>query len=226
MDWPFLVRIFNQGKPLFVGYGTGIEYEGDHDARLFYADRKEFYRRGIGYFLRSRRMEKCRRQILPYKEPAWAKHKIQIKFGPAQYYRDQLERQRSFERVGFGPRQSAKERNASQPDWKRPTPKRKWMVQAHAKLKAEQATLFWSDDNLSDYEIWSVPTYSRALHESYFRPHRVPWLTAGHTRPRQESKTRRPTFSTHLPSWASSTTASRILVFAWRIGRLLVTLPS
>ena len=109
-----------------------------------------------------------------------AKRKIQIKFGPAQYYRDQLERQRSFERVGFGPRQSAKERNASQPDWKRPTPKRKWMVQAHAKLKAEQATMFWSDDDLSDYEIWTVPTYSRALHESYFRPHRVPWLTAGH----------------------------------------------
>ena len=174
----------NQGKPLFVGYGTDIEYgTGAHDARLFYADRKEFYRRGLGYFLRSRRMEKCRRQILPYKEPAWSKHKIQIKFGPAQYYRDQLERQRSFERVGFGPRQSAKERNASQPDWKRPTPKRKWVVQAHAKLKAEQATLLWSDDNLSDYEIWSVPTYSRALHESYFRPHRVPWLTAGHRLP-------------------------------------------
>ena len=74
----------SQGKPLFVGYGTGIEYGTDaHDARLFYADRKEFYRRGIGYFLRSRRMEKCRRQILPYKEPAWAKRKIEIKFGPA-----------------------------------------------------------------------------------------------------------------------------------------------
>lgn len=171
-----------QSKSLFVGYGCGIEYRNDdHDARLFYAERREFYRHGIGYFLRSRRTAKCRRQILPYNEPAWAKHKIQIKFGPAEYYRDQLERQRSFERVGFGPRQSAKERNASQPDWKRPMPKRKWTIEAREKFKAECATLFWSDDNLSEYEIWSEPVYSRAVYESYFKPHPVPWLTAGHT---------------------------------------------
>ena len=41
----------------------------DRDASLFLAERREFYKRGLGYFLRSRRIEKYRRPILPYKPP-------------------------------------------------------------------------------------------------------------------------------------------------------------
>ena len=152
----------------------------DHDTRVFYAERREFYRRGVGYFLRSRRMEKRRREILPYKKPAWPRQNTPIKFAHAEYYRDHRERMRCYERLGFAPYVSKEERNASQPNWKRPTPKRKWAIKACAKLKAEHATLFWSDDNLSNYEIWSERTYLRVLHQSYRRPYPVPWLTATH----------------------------------------------
>src|SRR5262245_30594129 len=98
-------------------------------------------------------LEKCRRPILPYKEPAATKQNILIKFGPAEYYRDHWERVLSYERIGFAPYASKEERNATQPIWKRQTPKPNWAIKALAKLKAEHATLFWSDDNLSNYEI-------------------------------------------------------------------------
>src|SRR5262249_40132748 len=104
-----------------------------------------------------------------------------IKLGPAPYYWEYCQRLRSWDRIGFAPYASKEERNASQLDWKRPTQKRRWAIKARAKLKGEHATLFWSDDNLSNYEIWSESVYSRALYESYFRPHRVPWFTATHT---------------------------------------------
>ena len=169
----------------------------DHDARLFYADRKDFYQHGIGCFLRSRRTDKCRLEILPFRSPPadplrlirLADKQTQIllsdlgkhvKLGPAEYCRGHSERVKLFERMMLPAFVSKAERNASQPEWKRLASKSNWKIETRAKPKADHATLFWSDDNLSNYEIWSEPTYSRSLYESYLRPHRVPWLTADH----------------------------------------------
>jgi hypothetical protein len=194
------LKSYRRGVDLTLRYRRGqwrIRHPRlDHDAHLFYADRKEFYRRGIGYFLRSRRMDKCRREILPFRPPPadplrsirLADKQTQIllsdlgkhvKLGPAKYCRGHSERVKLFERMMLPAFVSKAERNASQPEWKRLAPKSKWKIETRAKLKSEHATLFWSDDSLSNYEIWTEPTYSRSLYESYFRPHRVPWLTAG-----------------------------------------------
>jgi hypothetical protein len=102
------------------------------------------------------------------------------KLGPAEYYRDQWERQRSFEPIGFAPYEDSKEKAKGQPDWKRPTPTPKWKLVTRAKLKAEHACLFWSSDNLSAYEIWSELSYSTAFCAKGRSPIALPFLMAAH----------------------------------------------
>jgi len=193
----------------FIGTDLRIKWDGenwkwignawlDHDAKLFLHEYREYCRWGIGYLYRDRRTENKFRCEIPPHEPrtndsnrlirladreTWIlaselnKH---VKLGPAPYCWDHRNRLLGYQRLDAPAFVSNKERNASQPNWERPTPKLPWKVELCVKLKAEHASMFWSDDNLSEYELWSVPTYSRALYERYFRPHRAPWLTANH----------------------------------------------
>jgi RNA polymerase sigma factor (sigma-70 family) len=157
----------------------------DHQARQFQHDCKMFCEQGVGFFYRNQSPpHKCPRQILPYTPPASLVKATVL--GPGEYYDRYNEKVGSFQRLERARYVSETERNKQQDDWPEWKDKRqrarapKWKLKARAALKAEQESMFWQGDNLRDYEIRTEPCYSRALLESYKRPHRVPWLTAPH----------------------------------------------
>jgi RNA polymerase sigma factor (sigma-70 family) len=151
-----------------------------HDAGLFLRELEIYCKVGIGYFYRSRLQPKCRRPLLPYHEPKLVKITV---FG-GEYYQRQWDRLRSYEQAGRAPYASPEERAKGQDDWAdwhkwKRSPSQRWRLEARRALKAQWALLFWSDDNLSEYEIWSEPNYSRVIYAKMPRyPERLPWLMA------------------------------------------------
>ena len=204
------LKTCRRGIDLRISWRAGWRWIGhawlDRAAKLFYAEHQEFIKRGVGYLLRDRRTEnKLTRPLLLYEEPSWTQRcKIKrkgcqcigcrpTKDAPAYYAIAHEAKFRTYHRLDNAAYVSDEERNRQQddwPEWKRKRqrgPAPQWKLTLRAKLKLEHSRMFWPYDELKDYEIWSEPSYSRGLYESYFRPYRVPRLTATHRLPNKIS---------------------------------------
>jgi RNA polymerase sigma factor (sigma-70 family) len=175
----------------------------DHEAKLFYFNCMKYCAVGIGHFYRYPGLPpKCHRTLLPYEPPATLVKIITL--APGAYCQEYEARLRSHERTLIS-NQPPATIDGGQDDWQGWRRKRgqppKWRVRARDTLKTEHARMFWSGDNLSEYEIWSEPCYASGVpfmvfdrahqlsrqFDSQGRP-RTTWALVGHNHKRRPSK--------------------------------------